>query len=95
MLFRSKRADVILVRTDTYGMQPFNYPAGAVVESGNPQLVDTVFVDGRLVKQDGVLVGHDFARVRALAEAARDRVLGEAGVADPGLWQPELYAPPE
>ena len=29
-----KAADVILVRTDSYGMQPLNYPAGAIVESG-------------------------------------------------------------
>lgn len=90
-----KKADVVLVRTDSYGMQPFNYPAGAVVESGNPQLVDSVFVGGALVKERGVLVGHDFARVRALAEAARDRVLARAGIDDPGLWQPELYAAPE
>jgi cytosine/adenosine deaminase-related metal-dependent hydrolase len=90
-----KKADVILMRTDTYGMQPLNYPSGAVVESGNPQLVDTVFVNGRLVKDGGVLVGHDFATVRARAEAARDRVLDAAGVADPGLWQPELYTAPE
>jgi 5-methylthioadenosine/S-adenosylhomocysteine deaminase len=89
-----KRADVILLRTDTYGMQPLNYPAGAVIESGNPQLVDTVFVDGKLVKKDGVLLGHDFARVRRLAEEARDRILSKAGVTDPGLWQPAIYAAP-
>jgi 5-methylthioadenosine/S-adenosylhomocysteine deaminase len=69
-----KKADVVLLRTDVYGMQPLNYPAGAVVESGNAQLVDTVFVDGKLVKKDGKLLHHDFARVRPLAEEARDRV---------------------
>lgn len=89
-----KAADVILIRTDTYGMQPMNYPAGAVVESGNPSLVDTVFVDGTVVKRDGQLTGHDFARVRALAEQARDRVLARAGVTDPGGWIPEVYAAP-
>ena len=90
-----KAADVILIRTDQYGMQPLNYPAGAVIESGNPNLVDTVFVDGRPAKRDGVLLGHDFARVRALAEQARDRVLAKSGVTDPGHWQPEVYAAPE
>jgi cytosine/adenosine deaminase-related metal-dependent hydrolase len=89
-----KRADVILVRTDVYGMQPLNYPAGAIVESGNPQLVDVVFVDGRLVKRDGKLVDHDFGRVRRLAEEARDRLMARAGVDDPGLWQPDLYSSP-
>jgi 5-methylthioadenosine/S-adenosylhomocysteine deaminase len=90
-----KAADVILVRTDAYGMQPMNYPAGAIVESGNPNLVDTVFVDGNMVKRDGVLVGHDFARVRQLAQDARDRVLAKSGVTDPGRWIPAVYAAPE
>ena len=89
-----KAADVILVRTDVYGMQPLNYPAGAIVESGHPFLVDTVFVDGAVVKRDGRLVGHDFARVRRLAEEARDRVLARSGVTDPGGWIPEVYAAP-
>lgn len=86
-----KRADIVLLRTDVYGMQPLNYPAGAVLESGNPQLVDTVMVDGTIVKRDGALVGHDFARVRRLAEQARDRVLAASGVSDPGRWLPEVY----
>jgi 5-methylthioadenosine/S-adenosylhomocysteine deaminase len=90
-----KAADVILIRTDSYGMQPMNYPAGAVVESGNPNLVETVFVNGAVVKKDGFLTGHNFARVRRLAEEARDRVLAKAGVADPGRWIPPVYAAPE
>lgn len=90
-----KKADLVLLRTDTYGMAPLNYLAGAVVESGNPQLVDTVFVDGKIVKRDGQLVGHEFGQVRRLAEEARDRVLGRAGVTDPGSWQPSVYAAPE
>jgi cytosine/adenosine deaminase-related metal-dependent hydrolase len=93
-LTAGKRADVILLRTDVYGMQPLNYPAGAVIESGNPQLVDTVFVDGQLVKKNGILLGHDFARVRRLAEEARDRVLTAAGVTDAGGWLPGVYTAP-
>jgi hypothetical protein len=76
-------------------MQPMNYPAGAIVESGNPNLVDVVFVNGVVVKRDGRLVGHDFAQVRRQAEQARDRVLAKAGVTDPGTWIPEVYAAPE
>jgi 5-methylthioadenosine/S-adenosylhomocysteine deaminase len=90
-----KKADLVLLRTDRYGMAPLNYVAGAVVESGNPQLVDTVWVDGTVVKRDGELVGHSFADVRARAEQARDRVLSRAGVTDPGTWQPAVYAAPD
>jgi hypothetical protein len=82
------------MRTDTYGMQPLNYAAGAVVESGNPQLVDTVLVNGTLVKSNGKLINHDINKVRKLADEARDRVLAAAGIDDPGLWQPELYSAP-
>jgi len=89
-----KKADLILLRTDAYGMTPLNYVAGAVVESGNAQLVDTVWVNGAIVKRDGALVGHDFARVRALANTARDNVLERAGVTDPGAWQPPVYGAP-
>ena len=86
-----KRADVILVRTDTWGMQPLNYPAGAIVESGHPMLVETVVLDGEVVKREGKLLNHDFAHVRRLAEAARDRLMARAGVENPGLWQPAVY----
>lgn len=86
-----KRADVILVRTDTWGMQPLNYPAGAIVESGHPMLVDMIFLDGRLVKRDGRLVDHDFEHVRRLADQARDRLMLKAGIEHPGRWIPPLY----
>ena len=95
LIAEGMKADLVLLRTDAYGMTPLNYVAGAVVESGNPQLVDTVFVDGKLVKRHGTLVGHDFARVRQLADQARDRVLSRAGVSDPGSWQPAVYAAPD
>lgn len=90
-----KQADLILLRSDAYGMTPLNYVAGAVVESGNPQLVDTVWVNGKMVKKDGVLVGHDYSHVRALAEQARENVLSRAGVHDPGTWQPAVYGAPD
>ena len=86
-----KRADVIMIRRDTWSMVPMNNPAGAVVESGHPGLVDTVFVDGRVVKEHGQLVDHDLASVRRLAEEARDRIMTSAGVDNPGKWLPGLY----
>jgi 5-methylthioadenosine/S-adenosylhomocysteine deaminase len=86
-----KRADLILVRADTLAMRPLNYPAAAVIESGNPALVETVLVDGVVVKRDGRLLSHDTARVIAMADAARDRLLVRAGVEDPSRWQPPAY----
>ncbi|HUZ21851.1 MAG TPA: hypothetical protein VMU75_14915 [Acidimicrobiales bacterium] len=54
-------------------------------------LVDTVILDGQVVKEGGRLLHHDFARVRSLAEEARDRLMARAGVSDPGRWQPAVY----
>lgn len=88
-----KEADLITIRYDTLGMTPMNYHAGAVIESGNPQLVDTVMVAGRIVKRRGSLVDFDPSMVRRRAEAARDRIMTGAGVDDPGAWLPDLYLP--
>jgi cytosine/adenosine deaminase-related metal-dependent hydrolase len=88
------KADLIMIRRDTWSMVPMNNPAGAIVESGHPGLVDTVFVNGRLVKRDGRLLDHSLSAVRRLAEEARDRIMRSAGIGNPGKWLPELYEEP-
>jgi 5-methylthioadenosine/S-adenosylhomocysteine deaminase len=73
-----KAADVILVRTDTLGMSPLNNPYGALVYNAHAGLVDTILVNGRVVKRDGTLTGLDARHVRSLAQDTRDHVLGQA-----------------
>ena len=48
-----KRADMILVRTTDLNMAPVIDPFYALVYSGAPANVDTVVVDGRILKQGG------------------------------------------
>jgi cytosine/adenosine deaminase-related metal-dependent hydrolase len=86
-----KKADLVLLRTDTYSMTPLNYVAGAVIESGNPELVANVWVNGRLVKRNGTLVDHKLADIRTQAQQATDALFGRAGVPDPGRWRPLPY----
>jgi 5-methylthioadenosine/S-adenosylhomocysteine deaminase len=90
-----KRADVILIRTDGFGMTPLNNPIGAVVYNAHPGLVDTVLVDGNVVKRDGALVDVDSARVRRLAVESRDDILRRANGANGarlgGEWIPRPY----
>ena len=69
---------MILVRTDNFGMTPLNNPIGAFVYNAHPGLVDTILVDGKVVKRDGKLVGVDVARVRRLAVESRDDILRRA-----------------
>lgn len=90
-----KRADLVLLDTGRLGTTPLNNAVGAVVYSGHVGLVDTVIVDGEIVKRDGQLVRDDLAAVRARALAARDglfeRAQREAATADArigGGWMP-------
>jgi cytosine/adenosine deaminase-related metal-dependent hydrolase len=90
-----KRAHVIVVRADGFGMTPLNNPVGAFVYNAHPGLVETILVDGRVVKRDGKLVGVDDARVRRLAIESRDDIVrradGQAGARIGGDWIPEAY----
>ena len=93
-----KRADIILVRTDTFGMTPLNNPIGQFVYNAHPGLVDTILVDGKVAKRDGELVGLDAARVRRLAVESRDDIMrradGRAGARIGGDWIPTAYEAP-
>ena len=50
-----KRADVIMISTEQINMGVFSDPAHLVVESTQSQNVDTVIVDGRILKRGGKL----------------------------------------
>ncbi|MDX6512287.1 MAG: 5-methylthioadenosine/S-adenosylhomocysteine deaminase, partial [Gaiellaceae bacterium] len=90
-----KRADVIVVRADSFGMTPLNNPVGAFVYNAHPGLVDTILVDGKVVKRDGKLLGVDAARVRRLAIESRDDIMrragGKNGARLGGDWIPQAY----
>ena len=63
-----KRADLILVRTTDLNMAPLVDPVIALVHCAQPFNVDTVIVDGRILKRGGQLTAIDTAKV--VAEAA-------------------------
>jgi 5-methylthioadenosine/S-adenosylhomocysteine deaminase len=75
-----KRADLILVRTNDLNVAPFNNPALLLVQQAQPYNVDTVVIDGRILKHKGDLVALDADEViRKAAEsftAARKRAGG-------------------
>jgi cytosine/adenosine deaminase-related metal-dependent hydrolase len=95
-----KDADVIVVRADSLGLSPLNHPYGALVYNAHPGLVDTVLVQGRIVKQGGRLTHVDPGALRRLAEDSRDYLLAQAAhkpsIADAccgGTWIPQPYVP--
>lgn len=66
-----KRADIILVRTIDINMTPVGDPYEAIVSLAKPTNVDTVIVDGRIVRQSGRFMALDHANVvREAHEAA-------------------------
>jgi cytosine/adenosine deaminase-related metal-dependent hydrolase len=75
-----KQADVLVLRATDLNLAPVNDPVSAAVLAAHPGNVEHVFVAGRAVKRDGVLVGQDPAAAVARAEESRDRLLRRAGV---------------
>ena len=66
-----KRADIILVRTTDINMSPVGDPYEALVSLAQPTNIDTVIVDGRILRRSGNFTALDHAKVvREAQEAA-------------------------
>lgn len=76
-----KRADLLITRCDSPRMVPVHDPVAALVMFANASDVDAVFVDGKLMKQGGKLVGIDWPKVRMeLRESAKAIIERTKGV---------------
>ena len=76
-----KRADLILIRTTDSNLSPVGDPYNALVQLAQPSNVDTVVVDGRILKRGGKLAALDTPKVIAAARAAL------AGVRERTNWR--------
>ena len=94
-----KRADIQLIRADGVSMAPLNSPVAAVVQNAHAGLVETVLVDGRVVKRDAALDAELTSRAMRHADATREHLLSaaadDAGVLSDarfdGTWVPDLH----
>src|SRR5205085_11344983 len=72
-----KRADLVLLRTTDVNMAPAGDPYEAIVSFGLPSNIDTVIVDGRVVRRAGRFTAFDHPRIvaeaREAAAALRDK----------------------
>lgn len=77
-----KRADIILVRTHDLNMLSAaqTNPSFQIVQHAQPSNVDTVIIDGRILKRHGTLVGTDVAAVGENAVQAQVNIRGRAGM---------------
>ncbi len=69
-----KRADVIMVSTDTVTMGVFTDPTHMLVECAEPSNVDTVVVDGRILKRGGKFTALSAEEIIDGASASLDSV---------------------
>ncbi|KOV85524.1 cytosine deaminase [Nocardia sp. NRRL S-836] len=74
-----KRADLVLVRTNDVNIAPGGLIETTLVQSATPANVDTVLVDGRVVKRGGRLVGYDVERIVRDARLSSLRIRTAAG----------------
>lgn len=74
-----KQADIILIRTNDLNTAPLANIETTVVMSATAANVDTVMVDGRIVKRGGRLVDCDVAQVVDGARRSAMRIRTAAG----------------
>jgi cytosine/adenosine deaminase-related metal-dependent hydrolase len=70
-----KKADVVVIDARSLNVAPVIDPVAAVTLSADVSNVDTVLVDGKVLKRDGKLVA-DVDHARRLVEASRDHLVG-------------------
>jgi cytosine/adenosine deaminase-related metal-dependent hydrolase len=74
-----KRADVVLLNTRALNTAPRTNPVGAVVHTMDTSNVETVVVDGHIVKHDGHLLDVDLDQAIDELTASAARVLSRSG----------------
>jgi cytosine/adenosine deaminase-related metal-dependent hydrolase len=74
-----KRADIILIRGNDINVAPVADIEATVVQSATPANVDTVLVDGRVVKRQGKLVAYDVDKIVSMAKTSSLRIRTAAG----------------
>jgi len=77
-LVPGKRADLIAVSTNALNMGVFTDPARMLIECATPENVDTVVIDGRIVKRGGRLTEIDVPAVLAGARTSLSSVRANA-----------------
>jgi cytosine/adenosine deaminase-related metal-dependent hydrolase len=73
-----KRADLILIRTDAPNMRLIGDPYDALVQLAMPGNVDTVVVDGRILRQKGQFTTLDYEKVVSDATQAVGALMAKA-----------------
>ncbi len=74
-----KRADIILIRGNDINIAPVADIETSVVQSATPANVDTVIIDGRIVKRGGRLIAYEVEKIVRDAKVSALRIRTAAG----------------
>ncbi|KAJ5815933.1 hypothetical protein N7447_008166 [Penicillium robsamsonii] len=77
-----KKADLVMFRCDDIDTVPVVDPIATVVFHASPKNIDTVIVDGKIVKQNGRLVGVDWESLHDEIICKSQRLRDQAGKVD-------------
>jgi 5-methylthioadenosine/S-adenosylhomocysteine deaminase len=86
-----KEADLVLINTNAINLFPVNNPVAAVVAAAHSGNVDTVMVQGKIMKRNGRLMHANLRSLRRRMESACDDLFRRANVPRDGTWLPEPY----
>ncbi|KAH7055764.1 putative guanine deaminase [Macrophomina phaseolina] len=82
-----KRADVVITECEGVGMVPIVDPVGMLVCNSGPKDVKTVVVDGRVVKDEGRLVGVDWEKLKGEVRTRSERLIKASEVILPEMMK--------
>jgi cytosine/adenosine deaminase-related metal-dependent hydrolase len=77
-----KQADLVMFRCDAINTTPCVNPVGEVVFHTSSQNIDTVIINGRIVKRDGKLVGIDWPMLREELRKRCERIVIQGNKVD-------------
>ena len=70
-----KKADILITRCDSTRMTPVLDPVAALVLYANGSDIDTVFVNGEMVKHQGILTGVDWPKTRGQLRKSAESIM--------------------
>lgn len=70
-----KRADIIITSCDSIRLTPAHDPVAALVLFANASDVDTVFIDGKILKREGKLADVDWNVLRGQLRESAEKVM--------------------
>ncbi|KAK2027847.1 Metallo-dependent hydrolase [Colletotrichum zoysiae] len=76
-----KRADLIITKCDSTRLTPVHEPVAALVNYANGSDIDTVMVNGEILKSGGKLVNVDWPKIRAEVRKSAARIMAMSKLA--------------